>query len=386
MSVIPVNPNNPLQIQSILEISRNHLPISSLVKGETLTVTILEKISSNQYLVNLKNTSIAASSEVPLHAGEKLQVRVQSVQPQLVLNVIDLSGQKTDTKINEGFLQWRLNPDSLVEVLSKVNDFSRNLKSSDLPLSASIKDIDNLLSLFNRVIFSSETKNNPFFVKEFISKLGLMLENDLEKIATGTRVEEKTSSITDNLKTSLLKLSLTLSEALKENSELDAQIVSRLKNLASFTSDALQAIESRQAVNILYQRNESGLYLQIPLSLGESLRQAEIFITPDHKKADVSKRYSSVSIMIYLDLDYLGNIAVNATVRQGYIRCIIQCESDEVRQIFAGSLDVMKKALSDIGYSIETIDCMTVREIKRRKAEYLEQQILGSTELVDSFV
>ncbi|PKN10757.1 MAG: hypothetical protein CVU72_00045 [Deltaproteobacteria bacterium HGW-Deltaproteobacteria-7] len=386
MAVLPVNSNTPITINKTAETARNNHPLPNLVPGETLTVSVIEKQSANQYLMAMKDGGpIVAKSDISLNVGEKLQVKVQSVQPQIILNVIDTQKQSTDAKVNERLLQWHVNPDSLIMLLNKVDEFSANLKSVNLSQVMSPPKIDALMKLFNNIIFSSQTKINPLFVKDFISQFGLFLENDLSRIASLSSKDGKTPILVENLKASLLNLSAALTETLKDITKLDTQIAAKLMNLSSFTSEALKTIEARQAVNVVFQQNESGLYLQIPVAAGETLRQADIFITPDDKHAAGAKKYSACNVVIFLNLDYLGEININASVREGRIRCLIKCESEEVKLLLAASADQLKKALGDIGYGIDQIDCLKASELKLRKTEFIEQQLLGSLDLVNHF-
>ncbi len=385
MAVMSVISNIPVKISVIPENTKASLPLSNLLPGETLTVSVVDKLSPNQYRVSLKNISLMATSDIPLNIGEKLQVKVQSVQPQIILSVGDLHKPSSDMKLNEGLIQWRINPDSFIQLFSKVNEFSATLKSADLPLNMSAEEMDGLVKLFSDVVFSAETKTNPLFVKDFVAKLGLLLENNLSKMALHSIKDGNVPLVMDNLKASLLKLSAELTEALRNSPKNDTEVTARLTNLASFTKEALQTIEARQVINVVYQQNESGLYLQIPLAMGEALRQADVFITPDDKNASGSKKYSSCSVVIFLDLDYLGEIAVDASLREGCLRCVIKCENEEVKQIVDASAKQLKEALSGIGYGIDQIDCLRGFEMAQKRVEYIEHQLLGSTGLVNHF-
>jgi hypothetical protein len=387
MAVSPVIPHISAKISEVAHVTKENLPLSNLLApGETLTVSVLERLSPNQYRVSLKNVFLTATCDLPLNIGEKIQVKVQSIQPQIIFSIRDAQKQSPDMKINEGLIHWRMNPDSFTQLLSKVNDFLQMLKSGDLPLNASAKEIDSLVRLFKDVVFSTQTKMNPMFVKDFINKLGLLMENDLSKMSLQSARGGDVPLLMDNLKASLLKLSAELSEALRNSSKFDAEVTAKLMNLASFTSEALRTIEAKQAVNIIYQQNESGLYLQIPLAAGNSLRQADIFITPDDKNASSPRKYSFCSIMIFLDLDYLGELSIEASVREGHVRCVIKCECEEITQLVAASAGQLKEALSRIGYGVEQIDCLNASALERKRAEYIEQQLLGSVDLVNYFV
>lgn len=356
----------------------------ALSPGQTLTVTVQEKLPGNQYQIAVRNTTITATSDIPLKEGEKLQVKVQSLQPQIILTVTDASKQALEAKVNEKLIQWRINPESMAQVIEKSSEFAQNLKSVSLPSGFSGKDAEVLLKILNNIVFSPKTKSNPLFVKDFITKTGLMLERDLSSL-TMRKFGENPAAPADNLKASLLKLSDALSLALQDTTKFDDVTVQKLLNLTSFTSDALKTVETGQTVNVVYQQNENGLYLQIPLSLGEMYRQADIFIRPDDKNASDSKKYSSCSVSIFLDLDYLGEMAIEAGVREGRIHCIIKCEKEETRELLDASSQMLRDALTAIGYGVDRVECMKTSDLAAQKAEFIGQQILGTTDLVNSY-
>lgn len=387
MAVTPVISSVPATISPAADVTRANLPLSNiLTPGEVLSVSVVEKLSANQYRVSLKNVSLAATSDIPLNIGEKIQVKVHSVLPQIVLSMSQAQKQSGSLKISEGLIQWRMNPDALTQLFGKAAEFIGLLQSASLPSGISAREKDALIKLFDNLIFSSQTKNNPLFVKEFASRLGLFMESELSKKAAQTVREGASSLNMDNLKASLLKLSAQLSEALRGNLKMDAQTEAKLLNLASFVSEAVKSIEARQAVNFVYQQSESGLYLQIPLAAGETMRHADIFIAPENKHATGAKKYSSCVVRIFLDLDYLGEISIDAALREGRVRCVIKCEDERIRQLIDEAAGELKKALSQIGYGVEKIDCLQSAALAQKRSETIERQLLESIDLVNQYV
>lgn len=384
MASIPVIPSIPVNLSSFVQITKASLPLLNLVQGQTLTITVQQKLPGNQYLMAIKDVSITATSDIPLKEGDKLQVKVQSIQPQIILSLTDTQKQSMDARVNERLVQWRLNPDSLPQLLTKSTEFSQNLRSVPLSPGFFEKDIDVLTKLLNNIVFSAKSRTNPLFVKDFVAHTGLMLEKELATLAS-QKASGSIPVLTDNLKASLLKLAEVLDVTPKETTKLDAAVTAKLLNLASFTSDALKTVEARQAVNVVYQQNENGLYLQIPLALGEAFRQADIFITPDDKNAEGAKKFASCAVRIFLDMDYLGELSIEAGIREGRIRCIIQCENEEVRNLIAAASGKLRETLGMVGYSVEQIDCLKTSDLAQKRAEFIRQQILGSTDLVNSF-
>lgn len=387
MAVTPAISSIPAKISPAADVTRANLPLFSLLSpGEKLTVSVVDKLSSNQYRVSFKNVSLTATSDIPLQIGEKLQVMVHAVMPQIVLSLGEAQRQSAEMKIQEGLIQWRMNPNALIQLFQTSGDFLELLRSGELPLNMTAKEMDALSKLLGDLILSPQTKNHSLFVKEFASRLGLFMESDWSQAVAKLPREGSVPLNSDSLKASLLKLTAELNEVLHSGSKIDSATTGKLTSLAAFVSEAIQSIEARQALNVVYQQNESGIYLQIPVAAGEMMRQADIFITPDNKNASGSQKYSSCSIRIFLDLDYLGEISIDAALREGRIRCIIKCEDEDIRHLIDSAAGQLKKALSGIGYGIERIDCLQVSELKEKRAEFIEQQLLESTFLVNQFV
>jgi hypothetical protein len=329
--------------------------------------------------------SIPASSEVPLNIGEKIQVKVGSLQPQIILNFAGNQRLATEPKINEKLMYWRTNPDSLLQLLGKSGEFVKDIQGINLPLKFSKSEIDKLIKLFDSITFSNNTKGNNLFLKDLIANTGLLLENKLSRLVTEGAKGINSKPFDDNIKTLLLKLSAGIQELLKGSEKLDPQIKVKLVNIAGFTAEALKTIEARQAINIVFQESDNGLVLQVPLSVADGLRQADIFIRPDDKNNQDEKNYSSCSIMIFLDLDILGKISVNASVREGSLRSLIKCEREDVKDIISSELSKLESVLAGIGYRVDYIDCLQEDGLTQEREEYFEEQSFSGVDLVNYF-
>ena len=235
------------------------------------------------------------------------------------------------------------------------------------------------------ITFSDNTKGNNLFVKDLIANTGLLLENKLSRLVTEGAKGINSKPLDDNIKTLLLKLSAGIQELLKGSEKLDPQIKVKLVNIAGFTAEALKTIEARQAINIVFQESDNGLVLQVPLSVADGLRQADIFIRPDDKNNQDEKNYSSCSIMIFLDLDILGKISVNASVREGSLRSLIKCEREDVKDIISSELSKLESVLAGIGYRVDYIDCLQEDGLTQEREEYFEEQSFSGVDLVNYF-
>ncbi len=291
MSPTPLSPVSPNIETNNIKIFRTNAASGAIAIGETLEVTVLEKLAGNKYLLAIKNMSVPASSEIPLNIGQKIQVKVNSVQPQIILNFAGDQRTSAEPKISEKLLYWRTNQDSLLQVIGKFSEIVKDIQNGNLPLNFFKNEIEKLIKLFNDITFSDSTKENKLFLKDFISNTGLLLENNLGKLVDeGTEVFNS-RPFDDNVKSLLLKLSAGIQELLKDSTELDSSVKTKLMNIAGFTVEAIKTIEARQALNIVFQESDKGLVLQVPLAMPNGLRQADIFIRPEDKNNQGGKEF-----------------------------------------------------------------------------------------------
>ena len=373
-------------VRSGVESPLSKLPLQGVVLGETIEATVLEKFAGNKYTVALKNSHIPATSNVPLNIGEKLVVKVEGLQPQIILNIIDNKNQNGDAKIKGNLLQWRANPEAFLQVINKVAGFAKILDNIDLPQSFAKSDVEKLIKLFDSIILSPRTKNNPLFFKDFVSKSGLLLESSLKQSLSNYSQRGTEKPMEDNIKALLLKLSSSLNSILRENPEPDMEIRAKLAEIKVFTDEALKTIEVNQSINSVFQDRDNGLVLQVPVALADGFRLADIFITLDGKDEREKKKLSSCCVVVFLDLDILGKITVNANFRERGLNCIIKCERDEIRELISNNINELKTALAQTGYRIGYIDCLQEEGLTDEREDFLAKQSFFADELVNFFI
>ena len=379
-------------ISSISNINNNGLeprssqtPLESVVLGETLEATVLGKLAGNKYTVALKNGHIPATSNSPLNIGEKLTVKVNSLHPQIVLNVIGSNSSSGNAAVHENLLQWRANPEALVQVAGKFAGIARLLKNIDLSETFLEGDVKKLIKLFDDIILSRQTKANRLFLKDFTSRTGLLPESSLKQTVKDSSPKGISKPFDDNLKALLLKLTAAANDILRGDPQPDLELKLKLNNIMAFAGEALKAIEVSQVINSVFQESDNGLVLQIPVALADGFRLADIFITPDGKDQQGKKNFASCSVALFLDLDILGKIAANANFREGSINCVIRCEREEIRNLIADNLDELKNALTQTGYQIGYIDCVQEEGLTEGREEFLARQSFFVDQLVNFF-
>lgn len=357
-------------------------PILSV--GEALIAEVSEKLGSGKFLITLKNVAVSADSAIPLRSGARLMVKVEQTQPRIVLSIIEHEAPET-VIINNYLKMQRTNPDSLINLIKGAGELFASKNIEELSRHIAGKDMHQLLGLIDKMIFSPKNLQDPLFLKDFISCLGLLWESDLKKAFKESSGETSFLNSRDNLKSLLMKLLFDLRGVKEETAMQDSATGSLLRRLAEFADASVKSIEMQQVINVLAQ--DKGSYmLQIPFLSPEGIRRGDIFIEFEREKAEKDGSDIPYAIVIFLNMDALGDMMIEAKIRGEKIGCVIKCDNNEVRDFLSVSVEKLGKKLLSLGYTIDRLSCITEENLPQMKYEYLKDQDIYSRDVVDFFV
>jgi hypothetical protein len=383
---------------------------SLFTRGEILDAVVGEKLSDQKVILVMKNQHIIADSEVSLREGEKIAVKVDQLQPKVVLRIMSNdqaeAGQLRDlAPLKEYLLLHRSNPEALKEMIIEARDILTPQLWDELSQSLNKEDIKIILKSFQDIVFTKASANEPDFVKDYVSKLGLVLENDLMRllkeqgdVLQGKPLKNKEApekgtsgdagpikNAGDNLKGQLMKLSEEIGQIFEQGDIKDSKITQQLTRLNDFTNHAVKSLESQQVVNVLLQETDGRFMLQIPLQFQEGIRMAEVYVEKDRDpgKKDADRR--SYRVVFFLDMDAIGSIMVDASIREQNISCVVKCESEPVRDFAIGHLASLEDRLIAQGYQIDFLTCSLEKSIAEERHEYVNSQNLYADNVVNVF-
>jgi hypothetical protein len=353
-------------------------------RGEVLAAEVSEKIGGGRVLLTLKNVSVVADAGMPLNAGEKLTVRVEQVQPRIVLSVI--AKVSPETAIISDYLKMqRANPDSLINLIRGAEELLPAKNLGELSRYIMGQDINKILSLVGKMIFSQGNLKDPLFLKNFVSMLGLLWESDLKKVMNEPSKETSILNNRDNLKSLLMKLSADLHSLKGSPTHMDSETNGTLNKLAEFTDRSIKSIEMQQVINVLAQENEHKYVFQIPFLSSEGIRKGDIFIEFEGEESGNKSSGAQYAVVIFLTMDGLGDMMIKASVSEKTIGCVITCDNNAVRDFVSASAEDLKNKFLSLGYKIDRLSCLTEENLPRIKYEYWKDQDAYGREVVDYF-
>jgi hypothetical protein len=367
--------------QKVAEVSKP-TPMPHLVLGERLNVIVLGDSHNRKTLLQIKNSTLSAETPLPLQSGETLTVHVDQLYPTIVLRTVSAKDAEI-SRINEFLKFYRSNPGAFKETIAALKallDEGAPNQPSHFLLK---REAQNLNRILNKIIISKDNIADPLFIKEYITALGLSGERRLMKALSDPAIlKEKTTGAT--LKEILLKLSAEwlATQTTPNDNDPDGCRIRQFSDLADHTATV---IESLQIVNVLAQEQDGLYMLQIPFQFPDGIRMQELFVETDRNK-DTQDTEKQCRIVLFLDMDSLGELAIDMGLKGGTLRCTVKCPDQKVFDFMQPLLPALGQALSGIDYTVGVLQCVLDLNIGAWKNDFLQDLTLFAQNSIDVMI
>ena len=359
--------------------------ISSLLSvGEELNVSIVQRHSARQYLVNLKGRTILADSATPLRVGDELRVRVDQQYPQLVLRVLSENTAARDI-LTENLRFFRANPEGLLGNLQRMEILlAEAIVHPRLP-SLLQNEIRTILKLIQMLRYSDTAIDNRNYLRDYPIDLGLLMESHLKKVllAKGERGRGNDRA-SGGLKELLLQLTGKLS-TLPTDDTLPPELRLILQQVQSSAEKTAKTIENQQVINVMLQEMEHTYMLQIPLLFPGGMKLGDILIREDDRTDRSSGCPRSFAVELFFDLDMLGHVLIELHLNDKQIGCICKCEEVAVGEFISSRLPELQEKLFTMGYRVKRLACVVEKNLEKQRLTLQGNYQLYSTESINLF-
>jgi hypothetical protein len=347
---------------------RNIAPaLSTISVGETIPVLIAEKSGSSRFMLTMKDRSYLADSDLPLTKGEKIMVKVEQLNPQIILRILNREGTSS-LIINEYNRNYSANPEALRDMFRTGRDIFNQESLMELLPEKAKESIRSILKIMDVLVFSPISLKNPLFIKDYISNLGLLMESNLMKKIRDKR-DITNLNAEEGLKGFLIKLSEELRAQRMDGNDVGKEDLQKIAQLTKFTETSIKTIENQQMINISYKEGSGNYVLQIPILYPDGIRTGELFIETE-KDGDGDTPGKRYHVVMFLNMDALGDIMVDASLAGNKLGCLFKFDDPEAQQFFSAFLDDLKKSISMLGYEWGFLNCMTSETIKETIEDY----------------
>jgi len=308
---------------------------SSLSPGAVVEALVTREAGEGGYYLKVKGQEFLVKTSLPLDVGITLKVKVEALSPVVVFHLL---GESKRTSIPFPNLSYRLS-----ELFLRGREILFPFLASGKPGEGIIKKI---VTLLEELTFGPESRKNPFFLKEFLSKLGVFLENELARYGGKELIAER-----DSLKGLLLQLAVSAQED---------------KVLATFIRESLEIIENIQLLN-LFAAERGYLIIPLPLFLGPAIKEGEVFVKKGEK--------GLFHVVLFLPMDALGGVTVDVTLKGERISCHFYLEREDAATLIGTYLDGLKEAISRCGYKWDRLSLSVTPKMVYRQLWQTESMV-----------
>lgn len=354
---IPLEPlaifSTPNEQQELINILKDFsLPENLETKIQDGTATLKEinqaikqsmELSSdldNEHLIQAKEIYLAEHPElkdmdvvnIPKEVFLEVPKTIDSFDHPVISKLIEqFSDAQKENKELGGFLL----PDQLQELSKQFSSFPLHpiMQEKIANGTATLKEI--LMVTKNIIPLAKESSVQELFISK-----------DFQKILKETILSSWT----------LTPKTLKTPDAVNDLYSRMEQQLTQLKELLSHTPGkeinnlSAQTQGMKDNIDFMKTLNEMFTYVQLPLKLKEHTIHSDLYVYT--KKKDLKKNNSNITVLLHLDMEYLGPLDIHLSLSGNNVISKFYLEDKKTQKLIASYIDELEKALNKKGYSI----------------------------------
>ncbi|HPX55137.1 MAG TPA: flagellar hook-length control protein FliK [Syntrophales bacterium] len=354
--------------------------------GDRLDAQVTRKLGEGKILVLLKGTQVEADTKIPLQVGQKIQVQVESLEPQVLLRLVadDAAGERG--KITGYLKAFRSDPQAFADLFEAAADLFKPDHLKTLSNGLLRSQARSLGQMIRTLIFSSETLENPLFIRDFVFRSGFLLERALDRhLKEGAPAETKAQPGADNLKSALIRFGAEVRQWLGSRPDIPAEEFKTLIRLAEYADRSVHSLETQQILNVLSRDQENRFMVQIPFAFSQNLAMQDIFIEFGGNPAEENEKGSPFRIVFFLNFDALGEMMIDVVIRDQELAADLSCQNVDVMTLVSSSLEKLKENLDSLGFRVVRMACDVRDDIGPTRNDYVRNSSWYEGDVINFF-
>jgi hypothetical protein len=337
--------------------------LPALEVGEEISAIVVGELDDGRVVLNLGGVLIEADNPGGLAAGQNLRLRVDFLEPQIMLHIIDQ--ELTLESEAAGLLRQRL--PGLTSENETLIGLQEKLAAPEMLLDAGMPQVSlEKLRNFIADILDNHRPLDPERLMQFVRDSGLHYENKLFR------------AVMDN----------TPSLAAIADSDLKGLLLGALENLERGAvwgeprhaiASQLDHLEIQQAVNLLAQLEGQPLQIRIPFFTGAGFADVALSVQRDGKGRGEESGKSSLgyTIMFLLDLDNFGRTRIETHLKGQDLRVLFYVDQDDSVALLRRELPGFAVTLKAMGYREVLLAARTTQMMRAEQQRGFEALALG---------
>ena len=310
------------------------LMLSNWRVGQVINALVVDRMPSGGMLLSAGGREFVTPMDLPVQPGNRLQLEVQKIAPQLVLRAFLPDAIAGLAKTQSAPLS---NP--LVSADTRVTNTATLLSTiaTSPPLRAFISQSPALTALFasltGQALPSSLLSSGS--LAQAVAQSGLLTEANL---AAGRDARAKGSA-----KTQLTQIQRMLGEM--TTAGLQPESRGSLSSLSELTNAALANLGQQQLTSIPQDGGSQRWVFSLPLELSAGFTDLSMTVERDASGAQGSSEDQEWRVQLQLELPSAGPIKAVVTMKGSDISIVLQSQSASVRGLFEQTFSDLRNRL-----------------------------------------
>ena|GEM_PF-6529029 len=332
---IPVTTSNTYILQNMLE-GQGHIgaQLSNLANS-------IDSIDN----IEIKNSVIEALLK---NHSAQLQPNTISETNATLKNLQDIS--QLDLNNFPENIKENLSTENIIRIEQSLSQNTLTMNSLNEILKPNIPITANDIFTMSEILFA----NNPDSKESFLLKLSDGLQSSL----TNQTNENISKAITNLAESILNRFSIDFDSTNPKDidkvlNELNQNLadVETLLSKSSYTNILENISTTRENLEFLNLLKDS-IYIPLPISLGETTTNGELFIFKDSRRSKKSK--SSSSALVALNTAYLGRVETYIQKHNNNINLQFRLENMETQSIIKSNINTLNSLLREYNYNLQS--------------------------------
>ncbi len=330
-------------------------------KNELVEGRVIKSIPPHHALLEIKGKQVIAQIKVSLRQGDIASFKVQEVNPQYILKLIEVTGGQKPAVggllRGGGFsgFPYRF----LLDMLEPLMTTGKKSAQVNLP-----EIVGKVWALLQEMSLGPDKVQNPDFLQSFIRNSGMLLEHKLKSaFLAGMEARNQVKALIGQ--------------------DLKALILGALsdpKSMELFSADStkqfLEGLEQLQLLNLSAMEDKGKCLFIIPMYWGNKFKFAQLLIDLGKKSGDQASGSDRVfRLSLLLDMSNLGPVRADVSILKKIIKIDFVVCDEKAKRLFDDSEDYLKNGVEKHGFSIRQITCTLE-----------EYNTLAETSLIDDII
>ena len=366
-------------IDPVVHIKLAESPSTGLAPGQTVEARVMEKLDGGRFIIRIGGNHLTAEAEPSLRPGQVLTLRVESLNPRVLLSVLAPPEERITADFLRGF---RSNPEALPQGLAGLAEILGGKQGDVLARLAGRETTTALSEMLKAVLPVKEHFDRGFSLRDAARTLGMLLESDLKKALEGAGGDK--APVASTLKSNLMKLIDDLQGKIQLPG-FDRSDARAVREMMPALEQTVRAVENQQVLNVHFQETEGKLFFQVPLLLPGLAGKANIFIHDESGRPGGEGRLKAFRVVFALDMDALGDVLAQAHFRDKDVVVRICCGNEETAAFVDGLLPQLEQQLIAAGCRVAELTARAEPGVRQAAEECFREEIFGDGQTLNLF-